>query len=949
MRSSRQEATGSAGAHRVMADFEDLGWGPVENNQHDLGIDLFLQVRDERRFDRTVLMTAQVKTGPSYFESPEHDETGTVVGWWYTESDAQRFEDWVQHGLPHLMVLHDLETRMSYWAHVSRDSVQAAGEGFKVLVPADRRVERAQLPALLEVAASGKAAWSLEGTAWTAGAKAVAPGRALRHALVAPRLIALHPNAGHSRVLEPEEAIALVSQGRAADLARYRKSTPALNRLEQQKGWRWRFLRAYFKAVQSGDIAELLELAGADDSKQRGHAYRRAAVAVACAVFLVDAERWDDAERALEEAGGDLAPVDHAWVVLHRALLAGERGDIGPARSLAAESQRAVELDADDVTARAIAAAAAAFLFESSRWEMRELEETLTAGDTASSWWRSQSVAWALAEHDKTAFLSWGAEEEAGSRPVDWAEEWLQGVWLQASFGGARRSVAGPLAQHACHAVMHHEARWRGHSATAGPETGVPELADAVDILRRHGHSKELAAAIRRLWAAGPVESVARTLERSLQAPWRHTTARTKLLMWELAGDLLPAAQADEAAAECLRILDDPQLFEQRVRPTFVSDYYASRALRRVLSAASDAMHTAAISHILQRLDGADGRIEDLAHLVLGLRPSVLASGGRQERWRRVAVDHDHRGLSAAMLGRLAGAGDIEAQDILVHRVQEGDVEAFDFVPWARLAEAGSSRLAGMAADQCRAQVQSAQRNAWDLGGVDWGWLLTWCGLSHPEHADWPTVLDLITQPKVANNQKLGTLRLLAWRADELPDDVADQLRRSVAVQPDRLCGVATFGPAENLPEAALGLGFALGVVDTLSAIAEVAARLRGNPAQRKSAARLLAQVGVRSADPSAQGLLLALASDPHPGVRGEAAAALTRSLDLAPDAVCRAAVLTAAREDGCRTPLAVARSLPETGVGTELREQLVSFLARHASALVRNALGPAQPGAPDT
>ncbi|MFJ8187170.1 hypothetical protein [Streptomyces sp. NPDC096105] len=91
---------------------------------------------------------------------------------------------------------------------------------------------------------------------------------------------------------------------------------------------------------------------------------------------------------------------------------------------------------------------------------------------------------------------------------MDRAEERLQGVWAQASFSGARRSAAGPLAQHACHSVMHHEARWRGRSATAGPETGVPELADAVDILRRHGHSKELAAAVRRLWAAGPVETV---------------------------------------------------------------------------------------------------------------------------------------------------------------------------------------------------------------------------------------------------------------------------------------------------------------------------------------------------------------------------------------------------------------------------------------------------------
>lgn len=40
-RAGPQEATSTAGQHRVMADFEDLQWGPVENPSHDLGIDLF--------------------------------------------------------------------------------------------------------------------------------------------------------------------------------------------------------------------------------------------------------------------------------------------------------------------------------------------------------------------------------------------------------------------------------------------------------------------------------------------------------------------------------------------------------------------------------------------------------------------------------------------------------------------------------------------------------------------------------------------------------------------------------------------------------------------------------------------------------------------------------------------------------------------------------------------
>ncbi|WP_256338461.1 DUF4365 domain-containing protein [Streptomyces sp. KS_5] len=936
MRSSQQEASGSAGAHRVMADFEDLGWGPVENDQHDLGIDLFLQVRDERRFDRTVLMTAQVKSGASYFGSPKRDDAGTVVGWWYAESDARRFEDWVQHGLPHLMVLHDLETHMSYWAHVDKDSVVSSGEGFKILVPSSQRVEPAQLPALLDIAASGKAAWSLEGTAWTAGAKAVAPGRAVRHALVAPRLIAPHPNTGHDRVLEPEEAIALVSQGRASDLKHYADANPPLQQLEQQTGWRWRFLYAYIRAVEDGNTTALLELAAAKESENLKHTYRRAAVAVACAVFLADAERWDEAESALAEAGDDLSPVDHAWVLIHRALLAGERGDVTHARSLAAESQRAVALDSDDVTARAIAAAAAAFLFESSRWDTRNLEETLTTGDTASSWWRSQSIAWALADHDRKAFLSWGAEEGPGTTLVDWAEVRLQGVWLQASFSGAWRSASDSAARRACHSVIHHEAQWRGTPAPAGGDADA--LADALDTLRRHGHTKELAAAVRRLWAAGPADCLAQALERSMSAAWRHTSAHAKLLLWELAGDLLTTEQADAAAAECLRILNDPQAFEEQVRPNFLSDHYATAALRRILAAASDDTHAATMRYALETLGRGSAREEDVTRLVLGLRPSAL--GDAVPQWRQAALDQGHRGLSAAMLGLLAHSGDAEAQETLVRRVQQGDIEAFDALPYERVTDAVSGRLAQFAADQCRSQLARAESNSWGIGSADYGWLLVWCGLTAPEHADWPTVLDLITHPKVAIDHKAGALRLLSSRVDDLPDELANQLRQSVAVQPDQLRGVSALASTELLRETAFGLGLALGVADTVALMAQAGQLLRGGPAQRLSAARLLARFGSQSgAQPLTQGMLLTLASDPHSSVRGEAAAALTRSLAWTSSTVCQEAVLIAASDAGCRTPLAVARALPQASADTGVRPRLAAILLQHPSALVRNTV----------
>jgi Domain of unknown function (DUF4365) len=78
------------------------------NAQHDLGTDLFAQARDARRFDRGLFVGVQVKAGPSYFAQPAHTEDGSLLGWWYYEEDAGHFDDWVTHGLPHLLVLHDL-------------------------------------------------------------------------------------------------------------------------------------------------------------------------------------------------------------------------------------------------------------------------------------------------------------------------------------------------------------------------------------------------------------------------------------------------------------------------------------------------------------------------------------------------------------------------------------------------------------------------------------------------------------------------------------------------------------------------------------------------------------------------------------------------------------------------------------------------------------------------
>lgn len=136
VRATQQEQTGTAGSSEVTARFEKINWGVAENSRHDLGTDLFLMARDERLFDLGLILGAQVKSGPSYFNEPVRDEdSGEITGWWFRESTQAHFDAWLAHQLPHLVVLHDLDSSESYWAHVTLDRVEYLPVGAKLFVP----------------------------------------------------------------------------------------------------------------------------------------------------------------------------------------------------------------------------------------------------------------------------------------------------------------------------------------------------------------------------------------------------------------------------------------------------------------------------------------------------------------------------------------------------------------------------------------------------------------------------------------------------------------------------------------------------------------------------------------------------------------------------------------------------------------------------------------------
>ena len=127
-------------------------------------------------------------------------------------------------------------------------------------MPTANTVDDTHREALLAVAGTLRSRVAWEGSAW-AGAASLVQRDLLRHALIVPRIIAPHPNAGRITPLTPEQAVALLVSGRADDIdgfAEIYAEVPSLSEATDSSEWRWRFVGALGQRVATGDVDQLL-------------------------------------------------------------------------------------------------------------------------------------------------------------------------------------------------------------------------------------------------------------------------------------------------------------------------------------------------------------------------------------------------------------------------------------------------------------------------------------------------------------------------------------------------------------------------------------------------------------------------------------------------------------------------------------------------------------------
>lgn len=932
MRAKPTDVTGNVGETEVAAKFERLGWGVASNPKHDLGTDLWLMARDKRLFDLGLVVGAQVKSGPSWFrkKKQKRDQSGVVLGWWFTDKDREHVDAWLAHSLPHVIVLHNLDTQVSYWVHVTDDAVKGTGKGAKVLVPIGNTIDEAHRDELLGVAASRRTRGAWEGSAWT-GATTIPPASLLRHALSVPRLVAPHLNADHSAPVTPAEAVAMLVQGRLSDLHRRSEQHETIPSLEEAVGssdWDWRFVGALGERLTAGEHRAL-----ADAAADAPDPARRTAAAVVTAATMLEDGLADEALAVLDAAlePDNAAPVDHAWLIVQKARACVEVGRLEEARDLAAQAQSIGATSAQDLTATALAGVAALILFNSAGIARPDVAAVITGADTTAAWWRTQTVSRGLTALTERMYQEWSHDTTVRWTVGDTASSQLLSASLTASYAGDQstwRHLTGLLAQDGLLRL----------DRDADPQRAREEL----ETLRLSGSVEEIKQAVRWLGDNGPAEAVTLAAARIDLDTATHTTAPASLTLLERGGDLADQLTADRSVQWLLAALDElatgneQAAFVQRTRPSYLVDMRLIDTLAGIVPASSEAVQRAVVDRIATLPPQPDQSIATCWARSVHALPDCSWTTAAARR-AGAAADSHHAALRTPLLG-LAARHDPDIRQRLLDDAASGDLDALGALGDVRaLPQDVICVLVEALSGHVRAQIQDAANGLHRGGGHDHGRALVLLNAWHPELADWDPLLELIADPHVATQHKRGAMRDLANGATRLPDGPRSALLKSAqaaaAQPPPSFTGL--LGENKDNTGLAAELVAALADKEESPDLELLPALLAGNTDARRSAAR----IAQRLRGPDNMVALLVLAADQDPGVRTAAAFGLAKLVAAGEGGTAAlAATRRAADDPGRPVPEAIAVALTsEPSVQAEA-EALLDVLRRHRSARVRQA-----------
>lgn len=912
----------------MASNFERIGWGVAENSRHDVGTDLWVMARDDRLFDLGLLVGVQVKAGTTYFDEPKFDDDGEMLGWWFRDSDRAHVDAWLSHSVPHLVVLHDLETRVSYWAHVTAETVVSTGKGAKILVPRTATIDAEHRTALLAVAGAARRRVQWEGVAWT-GAAGLLPRDVLRYALTVPRVVAPHRNASPSKPLTAPQAVALLMQARvheAEDLARSSEVVTSLEEALSSDIWDWRFVGALARRVTTGDVDVLrMPLDDAPGPEER------AAATVAAAAGLLDEARADEALELLETAleVDESEPLDHAWLLLQHARACAQVGRIDDAHSEALGVQDIRVSHADNIFASALGGAADALVFSLAGWRTGDIGRVVAGMDNTANWWRAQTISRALQDSLERTFKEWSeTPTEVTFARSDEANNQL----LAASM------TANNLGDHFA---------WRQASRLLGQDALIrfdrssnsAETADALRMLIRAGLVDLTKRATRELVTNGPAVAVRAVASEIMLDKVTLTTAAASLELLRVGGDVVDEVTANETVQWTLRTLRDPSAFLER---TTTGTDRTDRSLVDVLAAVVSAASAASCRSVCRYVTSLPAQPDQVLATAWGrvVRALPLQTWGLEDLTAALnSADAHHRTLELELLGVVSRHNEAAARDKLVAEALSGKLDALTALGnIENIPEGAVHEIIAQLASKLADDIASAKRHTYHMWGIDWARTLTVFNLNYPEYANWDVLSEFLREPVVRGGQKKRALQTLERASEQLSAELRERFGLIALNVVAQLAGNAgTFFDPLSDPGDAIGAAIALaittGAMDEAATAEHVLPLLTGSPASRVWAARIASRL-VRPED---VGILASLVADNSPMVRSTASAALGSLVrENKGGVLAEHALLAAVSDPGTWAPVAAANGLIGATNRTAVLDQALGLLTTHISAAVR-------------
>jgi len=133
-------STERLGVNEVEKLFLEFNWIPRTISQTDVGLDMLVEICESGNA-KGKFIAVQIKSGISFF----NEKKGNNIVYRLDENHA---DYWLENSIPVIIVLHNLETKLTIWQSVNKNTIVKTGKNYKILIPLSNTLEKKNIDGL---------------------------------------------------------------------------------------------------------------------------------------------------------------------------------------------------------------------------------------------------------------------------------------------------------------------------------------------------------------------------------------------------------------------------------------------------------------------------------------------------------------------------------------------------------------------------------------------------------------------------------------------------------------------------------------------------------------------------------------------------------------------------------------------------------------------------------